>query len=145
MQNHGYAIKYTSKELKEDTQFLIECYRKNTDTIKYSDFIDKFDKLEKEEYDDDFIEENVNILHLLENKEKLYQYLLENEKYDIIYHNDNIAVYIRDNHNIIILSFSEIKPVKDNTDEIIEEKIKEEFRSKLKIKYTKLKEVIFID
>jgi hypothetical protein len=62
--------------------------------------------------------------------------LLKNEKYEIIHENEKIALYIRDNNKVIILSFSEIKPICDYN---IEE-IKEEFRKKFS-NYT----VIFID
>jgi hypothetical protein len=62
--------------------------------------------------------------------------LLKNEKYEIIHENEEIALYIRDNNNIIVLSLNEIKPICDYN---IEE-IKEEFRKKIS-NYT----VIFID
>jgi hypothetical protein len=95
-------------KLKEDTHLLIECYRINKDTIKFNDFIEQFDELENGHFDDTFIEENIDILHLVENKEQLCQYLLDNEKYDIIYHSEKIAEYIKENYNILIQSRNDL-------------------------------------
>jgi hypothetical protein len=112
-------------KLKEDTHLLIECYRINEDTIKYSDFIEQFDELEEGHFDDTFIEENVDILHLVENKEQLYQYLLTNEQYNIIYNNEEIAVYIKDNYNILIQDLNDLNIEKEyDNDELREEFIK---------------------
>ena len=112
-------------KLKEDTHLLIECYRINEDTIKYSDFIEQFDELEEGHFDDTFIEENVDILHLVENKEQLCQYLLDNEQYNIIYNNEEIAVYIKDNYNILIQDLNDLNIEKEyDNDELREEFIK---------------------
>jgi len=114
IQQYEGALKYASKELKEDKKFLIECYRKNNDIRKYNDFlkefIEEFDKLENGHFDDTFIEDNVDILHLVENKEQLCQYLLDNEKYKIIHENEVIAEYIKDKYKVIILSYGIIDP-----------------------------------
>ena len=101
-----------------------------------NDFINKFNKLEKEIFDDSFIEENINILDLVENKEQLCKYLLDNEQYDIIYQNEEIAKYIKDNNNIIIFSCNDINIEKDHCND----ELKEQFRSN-----NKLYNVIFID
>ena len=95
VQENGKALKFASEELKADTYFLIECYRINEDTIEFNDFIEQFDELEEGHFDDTFIKKNVDILHLVENREQLYQYLLDKEKYEIIYNNEDIAKYIK--------------------------------------------------
>jgi len=112
-------VKCASKKLLDDKQFLIECYRINEDTIAYNYFINKFDKLENGHFDDTFIEDNVDILHLVENKEQLSQYLLDNEKYKIIHENEEIAEYIKDKYKVIILSYGIIDPENEyNRDEL---------------------------
>jgi hypothetical protein len=123
--NRGLALKYASPELREDKIFLIKCYRINKDTINYNNFIKQFDKLEKREYNDTFIEENVEILHFLENKQQLYEYLLQNKKYDIIYQNEEISEYIKDNYNILIQSLNDLNIEKEYDND----KLKEKFRS----------------
>jgi hypothetical protein len=64
-----------------DKQFLIKCYRINKDTIEFNDFISYIDNLENGHFNDTFIKENVDILDLVENKEQLCEYLLDNEQY----------------------------------------------------------------
>jgi len=119
VKEHSYAVKCASKKLLDDKQFLIECYRINEDTIAYNYFINKFDKLENGHFDDTFIEDNVDILHLVENKEQLSQYLLDNEKYKIIHENEEIAEYIKDKYKVIILSYGIIDPENEyNRDEL---------------------------
>jgi len=118
---NGEVLEFASPELFGDKQFLIECYRINEDTIEFNDFIEQFDELENGDFDDTFIEENVDFLHLLDNKEQLCQYLLDNEQYNIIYKNEDIAEYIKDNNNIIIFSMNDINIDKNyNNDKLRE-------------------------
>jgi hypothetical protein len=140
--NCGFALRYACDELFKDKLFLIECYRnrnrnrnRNNNNINNSNyfyiyvndkrynsneslllnnFIEQFDQLENGHFDDTFIEKNVDILDLVENKEQLCEYLLKNNKYRTIYDNDNIAEYIKDKYKIVILSLDEITPPKDN-------------------------------
>ena len=121
VQQDGMLLQYASPELLSDKQFLIECYRINEDTIKYSDFIEQFDELEEGHFDDTFIEENVDILHFVENKEQLCQYLLDNEQYNIIYKNEGLSEYIKDNYNIIIFSCNDIDIEKDHGNDELRE------------------------
>ena len=116
--------------------FLIECYKINKKTLYINKFIKKFDNLENGYFDDTFIKGNVDILDLVENKEQLYQYLLDNEQYDIIYQNEEIAKYIKDNNNIIIFSCNDLNIEKDYGND----ELKEQFRSN-----NQLYNVIFID
>jgi hypothetical protein len=74
-------------------------------------FIKKFHDLENERFDDIFIEDNVEILHLVENKNKLCEYLVKNKKYTIIYDNKLIAEYIKTEHKVIVLSINDTKPI----------------------------------
>ena len=63
----------------------------------------------------------------------LCEYLLKNKKYDIIYRNEQIAEYIKDNYKIIILSLDDIKPITDDnivTEEKTEEEIKKEYENR---------------
>ncbi len=76
VKQNASILQYTSEELKKNKQFLLECYRINKDTIKYSNFIDQFDKLENGLFDDEFIKENTDIV-----------YLVKNKKYKTIYDN----------------------------------------------------------
>jgi hypothetical protein len=125
VQQDGFALEYASKELKEDKKFLIECYRKNNDIRKYNDFIEEFieefDKLEKQEYDNIIIKNNIDILHLVKNKEQLCEYLYQNIKYDIIYHNEKIAEYIKNKYKIIIFSCNDINIKKDHGNDELRE------------------------
>ena len=139
--SHGYALQYASKELREDKLFLIECYRLNKNTNKYNNFIKEFDKLENGYFDDTFIEKNLDILDLVENKGKLCEYLLKNNKYRIIYDNENIAEYIKKNNKIVILSLDDITPSKD--DQINEDTTEEEIKKEYENRYIGL-QVIFI-
>ena len=116
--------------------FLIECYKINKKTLYINKFIKKFDNLENGYFDDTFIKGNVDILDLVENKEQLYQYLLDNEQYDIIYQNEEIAKYIKDNNNIIIFSCNDLNIEKDYGND----ELKEQF-----ISNNQLYNVIFID
>ena len=75
-------------------------------------------------------------MDLVDNKEQLYQYLLDNEQYNIIYQNEEIAKYIKDNNNIIIFSCNDLNIEKDYGNH----ELKEQFRSN-----NKLYNVIFID
>ena len=99
VQENGKVLGFASSELQNNKLFLIECYRINEDTIEFNDFIEQFDELEEGHFDDTFIEENVDILHFVENKEQLCQYLLDNEQYNIIYKNEGLSEYIKDNNN----------------------------------------------
>jgi hypothetical protein len=119
VKEHGYTVQYASKKLLGDKLFLIECYRINKDTIKFNDFINKFDKLENGHFDDTFIEKNEDILDLVQNKEQLCQYLLDNKKYKIIHENEEIAEYIKDKYKVIVLSYGIIDPLNEyNRDEL---------------------------
>ena len=128
--NHERALEFASDKLKKDKKFLIKCYRKNNDIRKYNDFIEEFDKLEKQEYDNVIIKKNIDILHLVKNKKQLCKYLLDNEQYDIIYQNEGLSEYIKDNYKIIILSFDIINPIyniEGETEEEIKNKYREDF------------------
>ena len=121
VQENSKALIFASEELQNNKLFLIECYRINEDTIEFNDFIEQFDELEEGHFDDTFIEENVDILHLVENREQLYQYLLDNEQYKIIYKNERLSEYIKDNNNIIIFSMNDINIDKNyNNDKLRE-------------------------
>ena len=124
VQQEGWTIEFASDKLQNDKNFLIECYRLNKETSTFNYFIFGFANLENGIFDDTFIDNNVEILHLVENKEQLCKYLLNNKKYDIIYKNEGIAIYITDNYNIIVASIREIKPL-DN--DIIDININEEY------------------
>ena len=131
VRNCCWGLKFASNELQKDKKFLIKCYRKNNDIRKYNDFIEEFDKLEKQEYDNVIIEKNIDILHLVKNKKQLCKYLLDNEQYDIIYKNEKIAKYIKNKYKVIILSLNEIKPLDNDefyTDDTTEEEIKNKYR-----------------
>jgi len=130
VRNCCWALKFASDELQNDKKFLIKCYRKNNDIRKYNDFIEEFDKLEKQEYDNVIIKKNIDILHLVKNKKQLCKYLLDNEQYDIIYQNEGLSEYIKDNYKIIILSFDIINPIyniEGETEEEIKNKYREDF------------------
>jgi hypothetical protein len=133
VKEHSYTVQRASKKLLGDKLFLIECYRINKDTIAYNYFINKFDKLENGHFDNTFIEENVDILDLVQNKEQLCQYLLDNEKYEIIHKNEEISEYIKDKYKIIILSFDIINPIYN-----IEEKTEEEIKNKYREDFLKI-------
>ena len=68
--------------------------------------------LENGQFDDSFIENNADILHLVENKEQLYKYLLNN-KINIVHDNQDLALDIINNNRIIVLSYSVIDPEKE--------------------------------
>ena len=110
VQQNGYVLIYASKELQNDKLFLIECYKLNNKTYMDNKFIKKFHDLENGRFDDIFIEDNVEILHLVENKIKLCEYLVNNKKYTIIYDNKLIAEYIKTEHKVIVLSINDTKP-----------------------------------
>jgi hypothetical protein len=130
-------LQYVAKKIKNDKHFLIECYRNNKNSIQFNDFIKEFDNLENGIYNDIFMKKNADILNLINNnKKQLYEYLFENKKYEIIYGNEEIAEYIKDNNKIAILSLNEIKPICDyniekiKTEEVVEiseEEIKKEY------------------
>jgi hypothetical protein len=125
----GDALQFTSEEFKNNRQFLIECYRNNKNSIQFNEFIKEFDNLENEIYNNNiFMKENADILNLVNNnREQLYNYLFKNNKYDIIYGNEDIAEYIRDNNKIVIFSLNDIKPISNHDiEEVIEEVIEEE-------------------
>jgi len=44
----------------------------------------------------------------MKNKENLYNYLIENEMYNIIYQNEELHENIKIKHNILILSLNDI-------------------------------------
>jgi uncharacterized protein YcgL (UPF0745 family) len=122
-------LPYVSKKIRKDKHFLIECYRYNKNSIQFNEFIKEFDNLENGIYNDDiFMKKNADILNLINNnKKQLYEYLFENKKYDIIYGNEDIAEYIRDNNKIVIFSLNDIKPISNHDiEEVIEEVIEEE-------------------
>ena len=86
------VLQYASEELKNDKHFLIKCYRINKYTVYVNDFINKFDQLEKEIFDDTFIEQNKDILHLVENKEQLYEYMKTKENFNSFFWNPNTMI-----------------------------------------------------
>jgi len=115
--------------------FLIECYKIDKHTIGFSNskFIEQFNQLENGKCDETFIEENSDILDLVENKEQLCKYLVENNKYDIIHDNEDISNNIRDKYKIVIFSLNHIEPITDDnivTEEKTEEEIKKEYENR---------------
>jgi hypothetical protein len=131
IQNNGDAFEFASEQLKNDREFLIECYIDNNDFKKYdkTNFLKKFHNLENHIFDDNFIDSNYDILHLLSSKttKKLYKYLFDKKKYNIIYKNENLHENIKIKKKIIILSLDDIDNYNDPID-----KIKLEFQEKLK-------------
>jgi hypothetical protein len=125
VQQNSEVLEFASDELKKDKLFLIECYRINENTIEYSDFIEQFDELENGQFDDTFIEENVDILDLVKNKKELCKYLLDNEQYKIIYNNEEISEYIKNNNNILIQDLNDLNIEKEYDDD----KLREQFRN----------------
>ena len=148
-------LQYVAKKIKNDKHFLIECYRNNKNSIQFNDFIKEFDNLENGIYNNNiFMKENADILNLVNNnREQLCNYLFKNNKYDIIYGNEDIAEYIRDNNKIVIFSLNEIKPICDyniekiKTEEVVEiseEEIKKEYSNNF-LKINPKLTPIFID
>jgi hypothetical protein len=111
IKQNSLALPYASEELKNDKKFLIECYRINTDTIYNNKFIEEFDKLENGLFNDTFIIENIDFSNLLKNlllaaihrgkiikniefldlvtnKKQLYEYLINNKKFDSLFWNE---------------------------------------------------------
>ena len=124
-----FALNYASEELKNDKIFLIECYKVNKNIIRCDIEIFSFlDKIENNIFDDNFINKNYDILHLVENKIDLCQYLLDNNKYEIIYKNKELHEYIKINYNILILSLNDLDP--DNI--YNKDKLKLEYKEKFK-------------
>ena len=144
VRKHGKSLHFASKELLDDKLFLIKCYRLNKSTITYNYFIREFDKLENVIFNNKFIEKNVDILDLVENKEQLCEYLLKNKKYRTIYDNEDISNNIRDKYKIVILSLDDIKPITDdNTVVVTEKKTEEEIKKEYENRYIGF-QVIFI-
>jgi hypothetical protein len=118
IQNNIESLKYASDKIQNDKIFLINLYKnivKDKYSLKYyNDFIFYFsrfmDYFEYNSIDDDFLNIHYDILHLIKNKEKIYEYLLNNKKYEIIYKNKNIQEYIKINNNILILSINYLDP-----------------------------------
>jgi len=148
-------LPFLSPKIKNDKKFLIECYRNNKNSIQYNEFIKEFDNLENEIYNNNiFMKENAEILDLVNNnREQLCDYLWKNNKHDIIYQNDKIAEYIRDNHKIVIYSLNDIKLISNHdieeeievvTEVKTEEEIKQEYSNSLFKIFPKLTP-IFID
>jgi hypothetical protein len=162
VQQNIEALNYLSflpKKIKNDKKFLIECYRNNKNSIQFNEFIKEFDNLENEIYNNNiFMKENADILNLVNNnREQLYNYLFKNNKYDIIYGNEDIAEYIRDNNKIVIFSLNDIKPISNHdiekvieeetevvTEVVTEEKIKQTYSNTL-LKINPKLTPIFID
>ena len=160
VQQNIEALNYLSflpKKIKNDKKFLIECYRNNKNSIQFNEFIKEFDNLENEIYNNNiFMKENADILNLVNNnREQLYNYLFKNNKYDIIYENDEIAEYIKDNHKIVIFSLNHIEPISNHdieevtevtevTEVVTEEKIKQTYSNTL-LKMDPKLTPIFID
>ena len=133
-------LQFVSKKIRKDKHFLIECYRINKNSIQFNDFIKEFDNLENGIYNDDiFMKKNADILNLINNnKKQLYEYLFENKKYEIIYENEEIAEYIKDNNKIAILSLNDIKPICDyNIEETKTEEVVEVTEEEIKKEYSK--------
>ena len=89
VRSRGYALEHASEELKKDKLFLIECYKLNKNISTFNNFIKEFDNLENGIFNDSFIIENKDIINLIENKQKLYEYLVKKEIFsDIIWENN---------------------------------------------------------
>ena len=133
IKQHNKSLEYASKELIEDKKFLIECYRNNKNSVQFNDFIKEFDNLENGIYNNNiFMKENADILNLVNNnKEQFYDFLFKNNKYDIIYENEEIAEYIKDKYKIVIFSINDIKPIADDNTVVTEEEIKQKYSNNL--------------
>ena len=105
---YEYALVFASDKLQNDKLFLINLYNniiKKRKLLKYCNyFLFNFNNIENNIFDDNFLNNNFDILHLVKNKINLYNYLLSKQKYDIIYKNKEIQKYIKINYNILILS-----------------------------------------
>ena len=164
VQRNEKALEYVSEELLHNKLFLIKCYEIHKKRIYFDNYINEytyhffkeFDNLENGHFDDDFIEANVDILHLVENKEQLYEYLYTIKKYKIFHDNEEIAEYIKDKYKVIMLSFNKIKPIRDyniegETEEVIEiseKEIKQNFRKeffKINPELRPVFKIIYID
>jgi len=89
------VILYSSNELLNNKLFLIDCYKSNKLILDMEiKFIELFDNLEHEKYDDNFIEEYANLLHLVSNIDNLCKYLLINNV-NIINKNIHLYNYIK--------------------------------------------------
>ncbi len=89
VKQYPFALEHASEELKKDKLFLIECYRLNKNISTFNNFIKEFDNLENGIFNDSFIIENKDIINLIENKQKLYEYLVKKEIFsDIIWENN---------------------------------------------------------
>jgi hypothetical protein len=97
VENNYTVLKNLSNKLKEDKEFLIKCYKKNNYTFMTNEFIGQFAIHEQGHYDYNFIENNINILHLLENKEGLCNYLIKEKQYHIIFQNNQLTEYFKNN------------------------------------------------
>jgi hypothetical protein len=97
VENNHTVLKNLSNKLKEDKEFLIKCYKKNNYTFRTNEFIEQFHRHEKGQYDYNFIENNINILHLLEDKEGLCNYLIKEKQYHIIFQNNELTEYFKNN------------------------------------------------
>jgi hypothetical protein len=84
------------------------------------------------------MKENSDILNLVNNKKQLYKYLFRHNKYEIIYENEEITEYIKDNNKIVIFSLNEIKPICDyNIEETKTEEVVEVTEEEIKKEYSK--------
>ena len=127
-------LPYVATKIQKDKHFLIECYRNNKNSIQFNDFIKEFDNLENGIYNNNiFMKENADILNLVNNnKEQFYDFLFKNNKYDIIYENEEIAEYIKDKYKIVIFSINDIKPITDDNIAVVtEEEIKQKYSNNL--------------
>ena len=104
------AINYASNELRTNKHFLIKCYKVNKKIIKKFKFIEKFDNIENNIFDEKFINENYKFLHYVENIKNLCTYLLDNNKYEIIYKNEDLHENIKSKLNILILYLNDFDP-----------------------------------
>jgi CxxC motif-containing protein len=130
VKKYSLALIFASPELKKDKEFLIECYKVNKNIIRCNiEFISSLNKIENNIFYniEHFLNEHDDILHLIKNK-NFYKYLLDNNKYEIIYKNEELHEYIKINYNILILSLNDLDP--DNI--YNKDKLKLEYKEKFK-------------
>ena len=141
------AINYASNKLKTDKEFLIKCYKVNKKIIKKFKFIEKFDEIENNIYDDNFINENYDFLHYVENIKNLCTYLLDNNKYEIIYKNEDLHDNIKSKLNILILylnDFDSDNEYNENPEQLKDQVYDQIYRKKITIIFVKFDEIFNI-
>jgi hypothetical protein len=130
--------------------FLEYDYKELTKYKTYIPVIEFFKLIDNCIYEDYLIKKYQHFLHLIDNKTNLCKYLLDNNKYEIIYNNEEIHEYIKINFNIIILCLNDFDIDNDyNTDveQLKESVYKKIFNEKITVIFIKFDEkfnIIFL-